>query len=306
VSEPGGIEQYVGRRADDRARRIVTPEGVPLAFRLASAGDRAGGFVLDVLFMFVMLVVVSVAVALAGGGPWLEAVGLVTVFVLRNFYFVIFETRWQGATPGKRAVGTRVIDAHGGQLEVGAILGRNLMREIEFWQPLQFLLVRDQMMPTAPGWASLIAGLWLFVCALFPLFNKDRARIGDLVAGTRVVVAPKTVLLPDLAEKEVSQMWGAPRKVIDPAFTFTPEQLGIYGIYELQVLEGVLRAEANPAAHHEAVATVASKIAFKIRYPDPVPPHLQDRFLRDFYTALRAHLEKRMLFGQRREDKFSR
>jgi hypothetical protein len=50
----------------------------------------------------------------------------------------------------------------------------------------------------------------------------------------------------------------------------------------------------------------ASKIAAKIRYPQEVPSHLQERFLRDFYTALRAHLEKRMLFGQRREDKYSR
>jgi len=31
-----------------------------------------------------------------------------------------------------------------------------------------------------------------------------------------------------------------------------------------------------------------------------------ERFLREFYVAQRAHLEQRMLFGQRREDKFSK
>jgi uncharacterized RDD family membrane protein YckC len=306
VSEPRGVEQYVQRGVDDRARRIVTPEGVPLAFRLASGGDRAGAFVLDVLFLILGLVIVGLLLDLAGGGAHLTAVAIVFAFVIRNFYFVIFETRWQGATPGKRIVGIRVIDAHGGQLEAGAILARNLVRELEVWQPLALIFASDQLWPTAPGWARLLACLWVFAFAFMPLFNKDRVRVGDLLAGTRVVVAPKPVLLPDLAEKEVSQMWGRPSKVVQPTFAFTAEQLGIYGIYELQVLEGVLRADDNPAAHLEAVATVASKIAAKIKYTPEVPSHLHERFLRDFYTALRAHLEKRMLFGQRRADKYSR
>ena len=302
-----GVEQYVPRQADERARRIVTPEGVPLAFKLASAGDRAGAFLLDVLFLFGTGFVFLLALyTTTGGGPWINAFALVFAFVLRNFYFVFFETRWQGATPGKRIVGTRVIDAHGGQLEVSAILARNLIREIEAFQPMAVLLAGEQLMPGMPGWARLVATLWLFVFAFFPLFNKDRMRIGDLLAGTRVVVAPKPALLPDLAEKELTQMWGAPVKVVEPAFRFTAEQLGVYGIYELQVLEGVLRASDNPVAHLEAVTTVATKIHAKIKYTEPVPTHMYERFLRDFYTALRAHLEKKMLFGQRREDKYSR
>ena len=31
-----------------------------------------------------------------------------------------------------------------------------------------------------------------------------------------------------------------------------------------------------------------------------------ERFLRDFYAAQRSHLEQRLLFGHRREDKFSK
>jgi hypothetical protein len=54
------------------------------------------------------------------------------------------------------------------------------------------------------------------------------------------------------------------------------------------------------------MATVASKIHSKSRTHVPVLAHQYERFLRDFYTALRAHLEKKMLFGKRREDKNSR
>jgi uncharacterized RDD family membrane protein YckC len=304
------MDRYLARGANARARQIVTPEGVPLAFTLASGGERATAFILDTIFMFVALVVLVVFVQLAGGGPWLEAFGIVALFVIRNFYFVIFETRWQGSTPGKRIAGIRVVDARGGQLEAGAILARNLVREIEVWQPLVFLVMGHQLWPTAPAWAKLASGVWLLVFMLMPLFNRDRLRIGDMLGGTRVVAQPKTLLVPDLADLSAQGVLlptGDVAPAQAPTFPFTAEQLDVYGIYELQVLEGVLRGGGtDPMAHMEAIATVAGRIHAKIRYHVPVLPHQYERFLRDFYMALRAHLEKKMLFGQRREDKYAR
>ena len=51
-------------------------------------------------------------------------------------------------------------------------------------------------------------------------------------------------------------------------------------------------------------ATVCDKIREKIRYPGRVTDSA--RFLKDFYVAQRAHLEQKVLFGQRKEDKFSK
>ena len=302
------MDRYLRRGADKRAREIVTPEGVPLSFTLAGAGERISAFALDLVFMLCGLIGVGLVIGLTGGGPWSEALMIVAAFVIRNFYFVIFEIRWQGATPGKRIVGTRVMDARGGQLDAGAILARNLIREIEFWQPLVFLLVGNQLWPNAPWWAKLISWGWLILFMLMPLFNRDRLRIGDMIGGTRVVVQPKPLLAHDLADKSTmlqlsAQGWAPAKQAV---FPFTPEQLDVYGIYELQVLEGVLRGDTSSMAHLEAMATVASKIHSKIRYHVPVMPHQYETFLRDFYTAMRAHLEKKLLFGQRREDKFSR
>lgn len=294
-------------RSDGRVREIVTPEGVPLRFVLASAGDRAGALVLDLVFLLVALVVLALAMAALGAGPWITAVVTVAAFLVRNFYFVAFETRWQGVTPGKRLVGIRVIDARGGQLEVGAVLARNLVRELEVWQPLTWLFAGDQLMPGAPGWVTTLAVVWLLLLVLLSLFNRDRARVGDLLGGTRVVQAPRTVLLPDLAAAPAAGYWpGAPAAPPAAIFAFTPAQLGVYGIYELQVLEGVLRGDPSQPGAGEAVAAVTQRIATKLRYHAPIPPHLYAQFLRDFYTALRAELEKKLLFGQRREDKFSR
>ncbi len=307
---------YLHRVADRRAREIVTPEGVPIKFMLAGPGDRAGAFVLDVLFQIVALVVFVILADLAIGGSgedsWLTGFAMVVAFLLREFYFVVFEVRWQGSTPGKRITGIRVIDARGGQLEPGAILARNLVREVETWLPLTLLVAGGQVWPGAPGWAKLLALLWVLALMLLPLFNKDHLRIGDMIGGTLVVMQPKTVLVPDLADAThfapQLQAWGGGGKpAAGPApWAFTAEHLDVYGIYELQVLEGVLRTDQATVAHAEAVAAVAEKIHTKIKYDQLVPVHEYERFLRDFYTALRAQLEKKMLFGQRREDKFSK
>jgi len=286
-------------------REIVTPEGIPLRFTLARAGDRAGAFVLDMLIQVVAVVAVLWALTLAvgGGGSWLTAVVVILAFLLLNFYFAFFEVRWQGATPGKRKIGIRVIDARGGQLETSAVLARNLIRELEVWTPLRFLLAGRLVWPDAPGWATLLAGAWAFVFLFMPAFNKDRLRVGDMIAGTRVVMQPKVVLVPDLVDETAAPSYAAPGARPAATHAFSDAQLGIYGIYELQVLEGVLRTSPGDISHLEAVRTVSEKVRQKIKYEGKVVD--DERFLREFYAAQRAHLEQKMLFGQRREDKFA-
>ncbi|HEX5137196.1 MAG TPA: RDD family protein [Planctomycetota bacterium] len=273
-------------------RRIVTPEGIPLRIELARAGDRAGGFLLDLLIQAVVMIALILIVGGATDGDegWGLAFGLLAVFLVRSFYFIWFEIRWQGRTPGKRVVGTRVMDATGGPLRSEAVVVRNLMREIEVWLPITFLFFPQLVWPDAPGWARLLFSVWAFVFLLMPLFNRSRLRVGDMVAGTIVVVAPRAVLLPDLGET-----------ASEATCTFTNEQLSVYGIYELQVLEDLLR-RTDPG-RRDACAAVEKQIRRKIGFEGDVKT---DRFLREFYRELRAHLERRMLLGKRKKDKHSR
>lgn len=294
------------------AREILTPEGIPVRFTLARAGDRAAAFSLDSLLQVVVLVLVSLGLQLAtgGGGSVLTALIVVLSFLLTNFYFAFFEVRWQGSTPGKRTVGIRVIDARGGQLETSAVLARNLIRELEVWTPLRFLFASELMWPGAPGWAQLLAGTWAFAFLFMPIFNKDRLRIGDMIAGTLVVMRPKVVLVPDIAGEVAAQgqrrgpsaaaVGAAPR----PAYAFSEAHLGHYGIYELQVLERLLRGNPLDPSFDNAVRTVSEKVRQKIGYEQPIGD--PERFLREFYAAQRAHLEQKMLFGQRRQDKYAK
>jgi uncharacterized RDD family membrane protein YckC len=279
-------------------REVTTPEGVPLPFEIASGGDRVGAFFLDLLIQFAVLFVVSLLAALAapeGADGWTTALLLLVFFFLRNFYFTWFELRWQGATPGKRVTRTRVMDADGGPLRADAVLVRNLMRELEIWLPLSVVLAPEYIWPDAPVWARLVSGVWALVFAFLPLFNRHRMRVGDIVAGTIVVRAPRAVLLADLGGREVRRSAAT--------YRFTDRQLDTYGIYELQVLEDLLRR--GQALHKDrALRAVCERIQKKIKWKGGKVQ--TERFLREFYAAMRARLEQKMLLGKRKADKYSR
>lgn len=297
----GAARTMISRRAAADHRMIITPEGIPLGLRLADASERATAFLLDFLVIIVMTVGLAVLVGFAFGSSmgsgWQGAFVLLANFLIRNFYFMYFELRWQGSTPGKKVIGLRVIDGKGGPLVPAAVVARNLVRDLEVFLPLVVLIQPEQLWAGATGWARVVAALWVFVIALMPLFNKDRLRVGDLIGGTIVVLAPKMVLLPDLgARGDVAQ---APA-----TYVFTDVQLDVYGIYELQVLENVLRSDAGVEVA-QTLDAVCDRIKHKIGWPrDAWSVHSQV-FLSDFYAAMRARLEHKMLFGKRREDKYS-
>ncbi len=219
-----------------------------------------------------------------------------------------------GATFGKRKTGLRVISRDGGPLTAEAVFARNLMRNLEFFLPAAALLAPDRALPEAPGWGVLLSLVWLLVFALMPLFNKDRLRCGDMVAGTLVVKAPAAVLLSDLADRgpqprpsvqrsAASPPMSAPALASGEEFPFSREQLDIYGVHELQVLEDLLRRDNEGTLDGRVLDEVAEKIKLKIAWPRErwqVPPR---RFLDAFYRAQRGLLEQKMLFGQRRERK---
>jgi len=285
VSEPG-----------EAVREVVTPEGVPLRFAVAGAGDRMGAFAIDCALLVgaaLALALVAALAAVATRGVGLAA-GLVAFFLLRSFYFTWFECQASGATPGKRLLGLRVIDAHGGTLTPEAVFTRNFMREIELFAPLALALGPEAMLPGHSGWVRLVGSAWLVVFAALPLLNRDRLRVGDLVAGTLVVRAPRAVLLEDLSAAPAR----GPRA--SAPLAFSNAQLDLYGIRELQVLESLLR-ERTPRA--QALEAVAKRIQRKIAWRGgPVDAHA---FLLAFYTAQRARLEQRLLLGERREAKRS-
>lgn len=269
-------------------RSFVTPEGVDLKLELGSAGSRAAAFMLDALFIVIILIVVTIVLGLlliASRADAIEILWLIGFFVLRNGWFVLFEMGGRGATPGKRLMGLRVVARDGARLTGGAVIARNAMREIEVFLPLSFLAVQVSE-GAADAFLTLFALSWSGIFLFFPLFNRDKLRVGDLIAGTWVVQSVSGKLGHDLvAGKE------RPRR------TFSEAALGLYGVYELQTLEDVLRGGRD-----DAIATVAWTIRNKAGIADDGDDF---GFLSDYYAALCARLERGLMLGRRREDKFA-
>lgn len=294
---PGAVLSY-SADSDPLRRTLITPEGVDLKLRLASAGQRFGALMLDLLLIVAGLIGLTLVMLalfwMSGGigqqfvGETLAVIWLLGWFVIRSGYFVLTELGGRGATLGKRVFGIRVIARSGERLSTEAVVARNLMREIEVFLPIAGIMVAIFNSATgdaALGWAGLV---WVLIFAFFLLFNKDRLRVGDLLAGTWVVEVPKRRLGSDVAQS-------VPQHV---SIAFTTEQLDAYGVYELQTLEGVLRL-----AQPETMRVVAETIRNKIGYWGPGDDW---EFLSAYYAAARAHMERGLLFGKRRENKFDR
>jgi len=271
-------------------RSFVTPEGVDLRLELGSAGARAAAFMLDAFAMLVTLILVTIAVSYLiedGKSQILEILWLIGFFVLRNGWFVLFEISGRGATPGKMALGLRVVARDGAPLTGGAVIARNAMREIEVFLPLSFLGYQASQ-NAADAFLVIFALLWTGIFLFFPLMNRDRLRIGDLVGGTWVVRTARTALGADI---------GADETIARPRRAFTDATLDLYGVYELQTLEEVLRV-----GRPEAIATVAAAVRHKAGLDDDGDDL---GFLTDYYRALCVRLERGMMLGRRRDNKFA-
>jgi uncharacterized RDD family membrane protein YckC len=302
--------------ADRRSRVLLTPEGLALPVTLASRGSRAGALMLDVMILgFGMTLFQLLLVWIAGGlledtaldpsaAPRGAQEFLMIVLVIFGFaawygYFLVQELGPRGATLGKRMVGIRIASRSGGPLAPEAVIARNLIRDIELFYPLVLILTLLVLNAGGEDVGPLpwVAAGWFALFALFPFFNREALRAGDIVAGTWVVERPRTKLPETLSTQGAAAAAGA-SAVTGTRYEFGEAELSVYGEKELQTLEKMLR-DATPEALAAVHETICRKIGWNPGAGD------ERAFLEAFYAQLRAKLEGEMRFGKRKADKFS-
>lgn len=160
--------------------------GVDMSLRIAGPGTRSYAFLTDWLIrLLIALALILVAVlsrdlhtsrgTLAG---WVAITAFVLAPLIYFLYHPVLEVLMRGRTPGKRKAGARIVTVDGATPTVGPLLMRNLFRLID----------------SMPGFY--IVGLG---CCLF---TEKRVRLGDMVAGTVLVLeeAEATRVLARLGE----------------------------------------------------------------------------------------------------------
>ena len=148
---------------------VETPEQIKISYSVAGIGSRFYAALIDIAILLPVLIAGYYVVIRAildldeRFGNWLAALAGIATFVLQWGYYMIFEIATNGQSPGKRALGLRVIKVQGYPISFSDSAIRNIVRIVD-------------MLPFAYG-----------IGLLTMLLNKNWQRLGDLAAGTLVV-----------------------------------------------------------------------------------------------------------------------
>lgn len=165
---------------------VTTPENISFEYQIAGPFRRLPAMILDIAFRWMIVIVVILIAVFSGffaifprSGVFL-AVGMnLGIFALSWFYGLFFEIVWNGQTPGKRAMNLRVVSVDGRPINGAQATIRNFLRVADFFPyvSLEALFPESGLMiPT------------LLVSLLCMIFTRRFQRVGDLAAGTMVVI----------------------------------------------------------------------------------------------------------------------
>jgi len=165
----------------DSRIELVTPENIAFQYRVAGPFRRAPAFLVDFLIQVATMVVAILLVSMLGtGSASVTMLGwgtlLLIYFALSWFYGGLFETYWNGQTPGKWAVGIRVVSIDGQPINAMQAIMRNVLRYVD-GLPCLTALLPDVHLPKP-----------IFQVGLFTMAGNNRyQRLGDLACGTMVI-----------------------------------------------------------------------------------------------------------------------
>ncbi|NVJ66512.1 MAG: RDD family protein [Gammaproteobacteria bacterium] len=149
----------------DNTSKVETPEGIELPLEVAGLVPRTMAYFIDLLIFLALYYALILVVGFLGNFG--EGLFYIIFFIIYWLYPIIFEVFRNGQTPGKKALGIKVVHHDGTPISLSASFVRNILLIADF---LPFFYTA--------GFLSM-------------LFNKDFKRLGDMAAGTVVIYTEK-------------------------------------------------------------------------------------------------------------------
>jgi uncharacterized RDD family membrane protein YckC len=239
----------------------VTPDAVAVDLPSATVGSRAVAYLIDLMLLATGLLALTIAQAAFGGAGWVPdwagiLVALLLAFVWQFGYPIGFETLWGGRTPGKAALGLRVVTTEGAPVGVRHATIRATVGLFEL-----------------TGTAGTVA-------VISSLVSARGQRLGDLAAGTLVVRERLAGHAP------VAEVFVAPPGLEAYAARL---DVGRIGPAEYGALRETLRRAASlpPEVRARVAEQLATALAPRVTPPPPPGVPAED-WLRALAAAVQA------------------
>lgn len=234
------------------ANRLVveTEDAVSFSLLLATPLSRAMALVIDLGVIYALQVLINLALIIPFtlAPDAIQAVIIVSYFVLGIGYFMFLEYAWGGQTVGKRVMKIRVIDAYVQQLTTQQIIVRNLLRVVD-------------MLPVFYSLGGIVA-----------MANRKFQRLGDIAASTIVIrsrshTAPE---IPNSVYNKFNSFRRFPHIEANLKKNSLPEENNL-------ALQAVQRRDAlDPAARIRVFQALAEHFRSKATFPVEVVNDLTD------------------------------
>lgn len=180
----------------DTTIAVVTPENIAFDYQLAGPFRRLPAYLIDVAVRWIVIVIIVIGIYLVGGlinfqalGPFATAAAFLVYFGISWFYGTVLETYYNGRTVGKWACGLRTIDVEGRPITGKRAFIRNLLRIADL-APIAAISSFSEEVPPAFIIPTGMVGLATM------LATRRMQRLGDLAAGTMVIVDERSWRLP--------------------------------------------------------------------------------------------------------------
>lgn len=227
--------------------QIETAQNVNIVQNVAGVGERILAFLIDLLVMGVYVFVIIFAISNLEFNIDFYMVMAVTIGLPVFLYHLLWEVLWNGRSPGKAAMGLRVVKLDGTKPAFSNYLLRWLLRIIDI---------------------SLTSGSLALVSIL--LSGKGQ-RVGDIAAATTVINEKQTVnfsqtILTDLPHNYV------------PIFP----QVTIFKDSEMQTIKNIF-VQARMDRNHKIILRLANQVAKVMEIQiDDAPINFLDRVIKDY------------------------
>lgn len=227
--------------------QIETAQNVNIVQNVGGIGERVLAFIVDYFIIFLYIILVSIAItSLALDSDYLFIV-YITAGLPIFTYSLLWETFWNGQSPGKALMKLRVVKLDGSKPSFSNYFIRWLLRIIDI---------------------SLTSGALALVTVLL---NGKGQRLGDIAAATTVITEKKT--------SSFSQTL-----VLDLPEDYTPKypQVTVFTDAEMSTIKSLFR-EAKYNGNHGIVLKLTQRLSKVMEIsPDETPVAFVDKVIKDY------------------------